>query len=124
MRRLRAAQAFLVVSSLAVVVIACGEDETEQTPALGTCDLRSVQSTCIEIHDASSSDLDNQEEGCVDGGGDWSNDACPTEALVGCCEYEFGNSFRECFYVGSSTDGEAYCQMSIFEGTGVWTPAP
>jgi len=121
MRKIPAARAFLLVSCFAVA--ACGEDDEAETPALGTCDRRSVQSTCIEIHDASSIDLANQEEGCLDNDGDWSNETCPTEALVGCCEYEFGNSFRECFYVDSTADGEAYCQMPIFEGTGVWTPA-
>ena len=40
---------------------ACGEDEEEDTPTLGTCDLRSVFAHCIEIHDASPADLDSQE---------------------------------------------------------------
>jgi hypothetical protein len=91
-----------------------------QTPALGTCDLRSLSLSCIELHDASAIDLVNQEEGCVEHGGDWSNDACSSDDLVGCCEYTFGNEFRECFYTGIARDPVAYCADTV---SGVWTPA-
>ena len=89
------------------------------TPMLGTCDLRSVSSSCIELHEASAIDMENQENGCLNANGGWSNDVCPTEELVGCCEYTFGNDFRECFYVGVTRDPVVYC--ADFEG--VWTPA-
>ena len=98
---------------------ACGEEEEEGTPAIGTCDRRSIAYACIELHDASPADLANQEEGCADASGAWSNDACSNDDLVGCCEYTFGNEFRECFYTGITRDPVAYC--ADFDG--VWTPA-
>jgi hypothetical protein len=91
-----------------------------ETPALGTCDLRSLSLSCIELHDASAIDLVNQEEGCLERGGDWSNDACSGDDLVGCCDYTRGNEFRECFYTGIARDPVAYCADTV---SGVWTPA-
>jgi hypothetical protein len=115
-------EAVLLACALALATSACGDDDGgAETPPLGTCDLRSQANSCIELHDASAADLENQEEGCFDAGGAWSNDACPTEDLVGCCEYEFGNSFRECFYVGIMRDPEAYCADTV---SGTWSPAP
>jgi hypothetical protein len=103
------------------VVTACGDDgEGESTPSLGTCDRRAGNNGCIELHDASGIDMSNQEEGCLNANSDWSNDPCPTEELVGCCEYTFGNEFRECFYTGVATDPVLYC-MSWDDG--VWTPS-
>jgi hypothetical protein len=100
---------------------ACGDDdEGESTPALGTCDRRDSNRSCIELHAASSADLSNNEEGCLGANGAWSNAPCPTEELVGCCEYTFGNEFRECFYTGVAGDPVAYCMTW---DDGVWTPA-
>jgi hypothetical protein len=90
------------------------------TADVGTCDLRSVSQSCIELHDASAIDLQNQEEGCLDAGGIWTNLECPTDELVGCCDYEFGNTFHECFYTGIARDPVAYCTGTV---DGVWTPA-
>jgi hypothetical protein len=111
----------LLAVSCLFVVTACGDDdEGESTPALGTCDRRVGNDSCIELHDASGIDMSNQEEVCLDANGNWSNDPCPTEELVGCCEYTFGNQFRECFYAGAVADHVAYCMTW---DDGVWTPA-
>ena len=124
MRKTRFLSSVGLVVSLSALVIACGDDEGGEnggsTPSVGTCDLRDVAQSCIELHDASAIDLENQEEGCLDRGGVWSNDACPTEELVGCCDYEFGNTFHECFYTGITPDPVVYCSDTV---DGVWTPA-
>jgi hypothetical protein len=109
-----------LVLALGVMTSACGEDEEEeQMHGFGTCDLRNVSPSCIERHGATPTELASQEEACVDAGGDWSNDSCPNDDLVGCCEYTFGDEFRECFYTGTTRDPVAYC--ADFDG--VWTPA-
>lgn len=124
MRKERFLAAIGLAFSLSVFATGCGDDDGgdggDATPSVGTCDLRSLSQSCIELHDASAADLENQEEGCLTRGGDWSNDACPTEELVGCCDYEFGNTFHECFYVGIARDPMAYCMNDV---DGVWTPA-
>jgi hypothetical protein len=121
MTKRRLAVAALLAGGLAVASGGCGDDdEAGETPALGTCDLRSVSHHCIELHEPSASDFENQKEGCAERDGKWSSDVCPTEALVGCCDYEFGNVFRECFYTGVTTDAEMYCSETVH---GVWTPA-
>ena len=111
---------------LALFASGCGDDEGNEdgddgsTPSVGTCDLSDVSQSCIELHDASAADLENQENGCLDAGGVWTNLECPTENLVGCCDYEFGNTFHECFYTGIMSDPVAYCTGTV---DGVWTPA-
>jgi hypothetical protein len=121
MRKMR----FLVATGIALCAFStgCGDDDESDggaTPSVGTCDRRATAEQCIELHDASAIDMENQEEGCLDNGGDWSNDACPTEELIGCCDYVFGNSFHECFYVGYAADPIPYCETDM---DGVWTPA-
>jgi hypothetical protein len=116
---------FLVglVISFSAFVAGCSDDEESdggETPSVGTCDLRAINQKCIELHDASAIDMENQEEGCLDAGGGWSNDACPAEELIGCCDYVFGNDFHECFYVGYAADPIPYCETDM---DGVWTPA-
>ena len=109
--------AVLLAWGLVVATTGCGDDDGGgETPALGTCDLRSVSYTCIELHGASATDVDNQKAGCDENGGDWSTDACPTDQQLGCCEYEFGNAFRECFYTGTMADYEYYC-IDMMDGT-------
>jgi len=106
--------------SLATMASACGEDEEEETPTLGTCDLRSVFDYCIEVHSASPGDFENQVDACAEAGGDWSTDACQSDELIGCCDYVHGNEFRQCFYVGYTGDAEGFCTDGL---AGVWTPA-
>lgn len=116
------AAGWFVLVSLSLA--ACGsddEDDGDATPALGTCDLRSTRHTCIELKDATARNLEAQEDGCLDGGGTWSNAECPVAERLGCCEYTFGSDFRECFYVGITADYEAYC--ANFDDS-AWTPDP
>ncbi len=124
MRKRQLVAAFGLVALLGTFVSACSDDDGDDgggsTPDVGTCDLRSLSHSCIELHDGSATDLSNQEEGCLDAGGEWSNDTCPMEELVGCCDYELGNTFHECFYTGVTSDPMAYC-MNVVDG--VWTPA-
>jgi len=103
----------------------CGggdDDDTDRMGGYGTCDLRAVSGTCIETT-ASPQDIANQKAGCLDTGALWSVEPCPaTPELVGCCEYTFGNEFRECFYEGSRhSDPVQYCATTV-DG-GVWTAA-
>jgi hypothetical protein len=116
---------------LALVVAAfvgCGggddDDDSGGTGGYGTCDLREVQHTCIEATGSSRSIVD-QKKGCLDATGTWSTDPCPdVTELIGCCEYTFGNRFRECFYDGTSrADPKAYCESTDLWDDGVWTPA-
>lgn len=120
MNRARTVTAVLLACALGALLTACGDDEGGETPERGTCDLRDVDSYCIELHGANSTNLDAQEDACLDAGGSWSNDECPTELLVGCCDYTLGNDFHQCFYEGTARDPEAYCMM--FDD-GVYTPA-
>ena len=93
------------------------EPEEESSGTYGTCDLRAVQSTCIESTGPAPS-IANQETGCLDAGGSWSESPCP-DADVGCCTYTFGLDFRECWYTGTANqDPAASCAQ--FDGT--WTP--
>jgi hypothetical protein len=113
--------AVLLLWAPAVVLLGCGDDDEKGgAEARGTCDLRAVSHKCIELHDASSIDFENQKDGCNENDGEWSTDACPSEELIGCCDYEFGNTFRECFYTGITSDYEAYCRDTV---DGVFTPA-
>ncbi|HWP09519.1 MAG TPA: hypothetical protein VNN72_27450 [Polyangiaceae bacterium] len=111
----------------ALLVAACGggdddDDSGSGTGGYGTCDLRADYGSCIEATGSPRSIAD-QKDGCVQASGLWSLAPCPTTAeLIGCCEYTFGNRFRECFYEGTkSTDPVGYCTMSFDDG--VWTPA-
>ena len=118
------------IAGLGVAVFlvgACGggdddDDTSGGTGGYGTCDLRSKFGSCIEATGSPRSIAD-QKTGCLDAGGLWSTEPCPTTAeLVGCCEYTFGNAFRECFYEGSkNTDPVGYCATTFDDG--VWTPA-
>jgi hypothetical protein len=109
---------------LGVFSTACGsDDENDSGPHQGTCDLRSVDFHCIERKGTAPAIAD-QKDACLEAGGGWSSERCPATAeLIGCCEYVYGDEFRECFYEGTTRDAEAYCADSRFEGTGVWTPA-
>jgi hypothetical protein len=126
MQKQRLVVALSLVGVLGLFAGGCGGDDDEDgdgggsTPSIGTCDLSGVSQSCIEVHDASAADLENQENGCLDAGGVWTNLECPTEDLVGCCDYEFGNTFHECFYTGIARDPVAYCADTV---DGVWTPA-
>jgi len=111
----------------ALLVAACGggdddDDSGSGTGGYGTCDLRADYGSCIEATGSPRSIAD-QKDGCVQASGLWSLEPCPTTTeLIGCCEYTFGNRFRECFYEGTkSTDPVGYCTMSFDDG--VWTPA-
>jgi hypothetical protein len=107
-----------------VALTACSGDDDDSSGAggYGTCDLRETRHTCIEATGSPRSIVD-QKSGCLDSSGEWSTNACPDAVdLVGCCEYTFGNSFRECFYAGAATaDPEAAC-LGMFDD-GVWTPS-
>ena len=107
-----------------LVLSACGggddDDDGGGTGGYGTCDLRVQHSSCIEATGSPAS-IAEQKEGCLDANGVWSTSPCPAaDDLIGCCEYTFGNSFRECVYEGTTKDPVAYCAM--FDD-GVWTPA-
>src|SRR5262245_61541729 len=106
------ATAFVTVS-LAAGVPACGSDDEGKSGAThGTCDLRNDHFSCIERNGTAAA-IEDQKQGCLDAGGSWSNDPCPSEDLVGCCSYTFGDEFHECFYVGSTVDGPTYCAMDL-----------
>ena len=126
MQKRRLGVALSLVGALALLASGCGDDADDDedgggnSGSSGTCDLRGISQSCIELHDASAADLENQEEGCLDAGGVWTNLECPTEDLVGCCDYELGNTFHECFYTGIARDPIAYCSTTV---DGVWTPA-
>jgi hypothetical protein len=124
MRKARLLATAFAVFCLGVGAIACSDDDADEPgPNHGTCDLRSVQSTCIERKGTPSA-ITDQKDACLGNEGSWSSDSCPTtDDLIGCCEYVYGDEFRECFYVGTTSDPEAYCASPMFEGTGVWTPA-
>lgn len=111
---------------LSLIFTGCGDggdddDGGGANATYGTCDLRDDRHTCIEAT-SNARNIENQREGCLDAGGSWSDDACPTQELLGCCEYTFGMEFRECFYTGTSrTDPEADC-LGMFEDA-EWFPA-
>ncbi len=109
---------------LALVTTTCGGDDEERDPPpdIGTCDLRTTRSSCIELHGGSSGDLENQEAGCLDASGEWSNAACPTSNLLGCCDYDMGNAFHECFYQGHASSLQAL-ETACADLDGTWTPA-
>jgi hypothetical protein len=117
----------ILVGSVGIVATACGDDgddgEGGGGDMLGTCDRRDSAFHCIERRGAPAA-IEDQEDGCDQAGGSWSNEPCPSEDLVGCCEYTFGDRYRECFYVGTAVDDpEGYCTgMAGFEDA-VWTPA-
>jgi hypothetical protein len=124
MRALRIA-ALGCVSLLAFAACGGGDDDAASTSGTyGTCDLRSVQETCIEATGSAPSIVD-QKNGCLQAKGAWSTNACPTTAeLIGCCTYTFGNKYRECFYQGTpQTDPVGYCLDKSHWPDGVWTPA-
>jgi hypothetical protein len=105
-----------------------GDDDDEASDGAtkpGTCDLRELQGTCIETLNAPTRFLLDQQQACLDNMATWSREVCPeTTELIGCCEYTFGNAFRECFYQGTSrSDPEAYCLSTDLWSDGVWTPA-
>jgi hypothetical protein len=118
----------LGLSLLVVVFFGCGggDDDDGASGATGyrTCDRRAQTHTCIEMT-GSPQNVANQEDGCLEADGSWSTSACPeTNELIGCCEYTFGNRFRECFYAGAATaDPEATCLDNDVFDDGVWTPA-
>jgi len=123
MTRLRS----LVLVGVAVLAFAaCGggddDDSGGGTGGYGTCDLRAELGSCIEATGSPRSIAD-QKAGCLEHSGLWSTQPCPsTPELVGCCDYTFGNRFRECFYAGAkNTDPVSYCTTSFDDG--VWTPA-
>jgi hypothetical protein len=61
---------------------------SNETDSSGTCDLRSVDQSCIQYTDTASA-LATQEETCVGKGGSWSQDPCPAPSSDGgCCSYE------------------------------------
>jgi hypothetical protein len=90
-------------------------------PALvqGTCDLRSVNASCVEVTDGAAVVAMSQMT-CLLNGGIWSDTPCPTQALVGCCSYSATSSYRDCSYVGAAGNPQAECAM--IEGA-IWTPA-
>src|SRR5262250_1105442 len=103
----------LLALGLSLGVVACGggDDSSGDGGAThGTCDLRSVGFSCIE-RSGTPAGIEDQKSGCLDAGGLWSNDPCPTEDLVGCCDYTFGDPYHECFYTGITRDPVAYCMM-------------
>ena len=114
------------VGSLGCCVAACGDDGDDDgggASALGTCNRNDTEFHCIERRGTAAAIAD-QEEGCDRVGGEWSNEPCPEEDLVGCCEYTFGDPFRECFYVGTDiADPEGYCTGTAGFEDPVWTPA-
>jgi hypothetical protein len=120
MRKLRVLGAVLALSS-PFVLAACGDDEDDSGPTSGTCDLRTVNFSCIE-REATPAEIESQEDFCDQNGGTWSLDPCPTEDLVGCCSYVYGDPFNQCFYEGTTTDGASFCADPMFEDA-VWTPA-
>jgi hypothetical protein len=116
----------LGLTLLVTAFLACSggddDDESGGTGGYGTCDRRAQAHSCIEIT-ASPRNVANQKDGCLDADGSWSTTPCPdADDLIGCCEYTFGNRFRECFYAGAATaDPEAAC-LAMFDDA-VWTPA-
>jgi hypothetical protein len=114
--------------ALLASALSCGSGDDDSgsggTGGYGTCDLRTLQETCIEATGSPRSIAD-QKTGCLDHDGSWSTEPCPsTPELIGCCQYTFGNKFRECFYDGTpQTDPEGYCTDQSIWSDGVWTPA-
>jgi hypothetical protein len=115
---------FVLVGSVALVATACGDDdEGGSSETLGTCDRRDTDFHCIERRGTPAA-IEDQEDGCDQAGGTWSDEPCPSEDLVGCCEYTFGDRYRECFYVGTSVpDPEDRCLSTEEFEDAVWTPA-
>jgi hypothetical protein len=114
----RLAAATLVASLLA----ACGDDTPETS---GTCDFTAVETrrTCLE-QAGPAPEIADQRAACTEHAGTWTSAPCPTnDALIGCCVYELGLQFRECFYEypERSYDPQARCTSTTFNGTpGVW----
>lgn len=103
---------------LSALVLGCSGDDADASPTYGTCDRSEVALTCIEST-GPAQDIENQRQGCLAAAGTWTSDACPAANLVGCCTYDYGLEFRECFYVGTTiAEPEGYCD-SFF---GTWTP--
>jgi hypothetical protein len=90
-------------------------------PALvhGTCDLRTVNASCLEVTDGANV-VAMAQMTCLLNGGTWSDVPCPAMALVGCCAYSATSTYRDCSYSGAPGDPAAACAM--IQGA-VWTPA-
>jgi hypothetical protein len=113
---------------LALSLAACGGSDDEG-PTAGTCDWTQVATrrTCLE-QSGDPLDVARQRATCLANEGTWIADACPVTAdLIGCCTYELGLSFRECFYERPERayDPQSVCTSTTFNGVpGTWTPAP
>lgn len=123
MRRIRYDAALL----LALTLAACGGDAGGASS--GTCDWSQdpARMSCLE-QSGDPVDVSSQREACEANDGTWTSDPCPVNAdLIGCCTYELGLEFRECFYTrpDRTYDPETACTSTTFNGVpGVWTPAP
>jgi hypothetical protein len=105
---------------LLVVVVALAS--CKSGPSSGACTLGPI-GKCIEATGDEAA-ISNQGMVCTETGGTWSSQPCPTENLIGCCDFALGGvDFSECFYTGSPTaDPQAVCTTT--RAGGVWTPAP
>jgi hypothetical protein len=117
----------IAAALLASLLAACGGDGASETS--GTCDFTAVETrrTCLE-QSGPSPEIADQRAACVEHAGAWTSAACPeNDELIGCCLYELGLRFRECFYTypERSYDPQAVCTSATFNGVpGVWQPAP
>lgn len=116
-----------LLSAAAALALACGGSDDGATS--GTCDFTQVATkrTCLE-QTGSAADVAGQRAACESHAGTWTSASCPVNGeLLGCCAYDLGLAFRECFYAypERSYDPQSLCTSTTFNGTpGAWTPAP
>jgi len=95
-----------------------GESDSSDDEESGTCDASTSDGVCTEVASARII-VDSERESCVDSGGTWTNDRCPTgPTLVGCCYSTLGGKWLDCTYTNGGTNPQDVC--AAVEGD--WRP--